>query len=77
MAMRRCNELMQSWVEAMRGDLASRRQAIRAGLRANRIARNREFASVLHSERRLRHVLGSVASPSTPGADNRATLAGG
>ena len=59
-AIRRYNEAMQPWVEAMRADLVSRRLAIRAGLRSNRIARNREYASVLHSGRRLREVLPGI-----------------
>jgi hypothetical protein len=52
---------MQPWVQAVRGELIERRRATREGLRAGRIARNREFASVLHSEIRLRTVLRGVA----------------
>ena len=48
-AIQRYNEGMQPWVEAMRTDLVSRRLAIRAGLRSNRTAGSREYASVLHS----------------------------
>jgi hypothetical protein len=68
---------MQPWVESLRGDLTSRRESIRAALRANRIARNREYASVLHSEGRLREVLGSIANLSIPGTDVRAAVSGG
>src|SRR5262249_4250286 len=48
-----------------------RRQEIVAGLRSNRIARSREFASVLHSEHRLKHVLRDIegALASDAGAD--------
>jgi hypothetical protein len=42
------------------------RRTARAGLRSNRIARSREFASILHSESRLqtvlRHVEGDMAA---------------
>jgi hypothetical protein len=61
-SIRRLNDYMQPWVSAMRADLMSRRLAIRAGLRSNRIAGNREFASVLHSESRLRHVFWGIGS---------------
>jgi hypothetical protein len=62
MAIRRCNEALQSWVEVSRADLIALQARLRAGLRSNRIAQNREFASVLHSSRRLRHVLQGVAN---------------
>ena len=68
-AIRRCNEGMQPWVEAMRTDLVSRRLAIRAGLRSNRTARNREYALVLHSGRRLREVLPGIGDARCPRAD--------
>ena len=54
---RHFNAAMQPWTEEIRGDLVSRRAAIRAGLRSNRIARSREYASVLHPASRLQHVL--------------------
>jgi hypothetical protein len=76
-AIRRSNEAMQPWVESTREALASRRQSIRVALRVNRIARNREYASVLHSEGRLREVLGSIATLSIPGTDVRAAVSGG
>lgn len=56
-AIRRYNQAMQPWIEGMRTDLVSRRRSILAALRSNRIARSREFASVLHSGRRLQQVL--------------------
>jgi hypothetical protein len=76
-AIRRLNDAMQPWVAAMRADLVSRRQAIRAGLRSNRIAGNREFASVLHSGRRLQHILRGIGSALKPGSDGRMTASGG
>jgi hypothetical protein len=67
---------MQSWVEVIREELAERRRATREGLRSNRIARSREFASVLHSGRRLESVLrdiGTALEPaSSPGRDSPA-----
>ncbi len=56
-AIRRHNEAMQPWVMAMRGELVGRRLAIREALRSNRLARSRDFASVLHSRSRLERVL--------------------
>ncbi len=76
-ALRRCNLLMQPWVDAKREGLRSRRQAILAGLRSNRIARNREFAAVLHSSGRLREILGGVGSRSVEGSRPSAPLTGG
>jgi hypothetical protein len=73
---RRLNDAMQRWVQAIRGELIDRRRAIREGFRSNRIARSREFASVLHSESRLEPVLRNVgaarelglgAVPASPG----------
>jgi hypothetical protein len=58
---------MQPWTQAIRGELIERRRTIREGLRAGRIARSREFASVLHSESRLRTVLRGVADVLEPG----------
>jgi hypothetical protein len=75
-AIRRYNDALQPWVEAIRGELAERRHAVREGLRSNRIARSREFASVLHSESRLESVLrgigaalesGTYTGPARPG----------
>jgi YD repeat-containing protein len=76
-AIRRLNDAMQPWVSAMRADLVSRRQAIRASLRSNRIAGSREFASVLHSEQRLRHVFSGLGSGWAPGSDGRMTGSSG
>jgi hypothetical protein len=76
-SIRRLNDSMQPWVSAMRADLMSRRPAIRAGLRSNRIAGNREFASVLHSESRLRHVLWGIGSALKSESDDRKAGPGG
>jgi hypothetical protein len=77
LVIRRTNEAMQPWVEGMRSDLAMRRQTVRAAVRSNRIARNRDFASVLHSGRRLEQVLGSIGRLSLPGTDSLSALTGG
>ncbi len=77
MVIRRTNEAMQPWVEGMRSDLAMRRQTLRAAVRSNRIARNRDFASVLHSGSRLEQVLGSIGRLSLPGTDSLSALSGG
>ena len=63
---RRCNEALQPWVEALRADLLAQQTRLRSGLRTNRIARNREFAFVLHSATRLRHALQSAGSAFGP-----------
>lgn len=76
-ALRRCNLAMQPWVEKEREGLRSRRQAILASLRSNRIARNREFAAVLHSSGRLREILGGVGSRSIEGSGPSAPVTGG
>jgi hypothetical protein len=76
-SIRRLNDAMQPWLSAQRADLMARRLAIRASLRSNRIAGNREFASVLHSEGRLQHVLRGIGSGLSPGSDGREAGSGG
>jgi hypothetical protein len=61
-AIRSYNEALQPGVEALRTELAARQARLRAGLRWNRIGRNREFASVLHSAHGLGRVLRGVAN---------------
>ncbi len=61
-AIRRSNEALQPWVETLRAALVRQRSRVLADLRANRIARSREFASVLHSTQRLPHSLLGVAN---------------
>jgi hypothetical protein len=56
-AVRRCNEGLQPWVEEPRRRLQAERSLLRAGVVRNALARNREYAFVLHSERRLREVM--------------------
>jgi hypothetical protein len=54
LAIRRCNDALKPWVRAINDNLLLRRSEIRRRLRSNRVARNREFSSVIHSEERLR-----------------------
>ncbi|MHB1559285.1 MAG: hypothetical protein ACYC61_17685 [Isosphaeraceae bacterium] len=75
--LRRCNQAMQPWVDVKREGLRVRRQAILACLRSNRIARNREFAAVLHSSGQLREILGGVGSRSVEGSGPSAPVTGG
>ncbi len=65
-ALRRCNEALQPWVETLRADLLARKARLQAGRRSNRIAHNREFASVLHSMRRLRTNLQGLGNETAP-----------
>jgi hypothetical protein len=60
-AIRRLNEALQPEVSAMRDELLESRGGLRNRLRSNRVARNREFSFVLHSRKRLREVLSSIA----------------
>jgi hypothetical protein len=76
-AIRRHNDAMQRWVQAIRGDLVDRRRVIREGLRSNRIARSREFASVLHSESRLESVLRDVGAALESGPAITPAIPGG
>jgi hypothetical protein len=52
---------MQPWLEGLRAELTARQARLQAGLRTHRLARNREFAFVLHSASRLRQTLRDVA----------------
>jgi hypothetical protein len=54
LAIRRCNEALQPSVRELNDGLLLLRSDVRGRLRSNRVARNREFSSVLHSEERLR-----------------------
>jgi hypothetical protein len=54
LAIRRLNEALQAEVRSSNEELLLLRSEVRRRLRSNRVARNREFASVLHSEERLR-----------------------
>ncbi|MGP0069190.1 MAG: hypothetical protein ACLQGP_37020 [Isosphaeraceae bacterium] len=63
-AIRRYNEELQPRVETLRAELVRQKARLLAGLRVNRIARNREFAFVLHSTQRLRHDLLAIANGS-------------
>jgi hypothetical protein len=57
LAIRRCSEALQPWVRASNDELLLLRSEVRRRLRSNRVARNREFSSVLHSEERLRETV--------------------
>jgi hypothetical protein len=61
-AIRRYNEALQPWVETLRAELVRQKARLLSGLRANRVARNREFAFVLHSMQRLRRSLLEIAN---------------
>jgi hypothetical protein len=66
MAIRRYNDALQPWVETLRAELVRQKARLLTGLRSNRIARNREFAIVLHSTQRLRRSLLGVANGIDP-----------
>jgi len=57
---RRCNHALQSFVEDERNGLSALRSAVWERARSNGVARNREFAFVLHSAERLRRVFGET-----------------
>ncbi|MBV8228467.1 MAG: hypothetical protein JO329_00655 [Planctomycetaceae bacterium] len=57
---RRCNEALQSLVLGRRECLDRVRAQILAGMRRNAVARNREYAFVLHSRLRLREAMARV-----------------
>jgi hypothetical protein len=77
LAIRRLNDAMQPWVAEMRAELKARRRVVRAGIRSSRIARSREFASVLHSGHRLQHVLIGVAEAMAAGVGSNRANPGG
>ena len=54
LAIRRYNEALQPAVRASNDELLALRSELRRRLRSNRVARNREFSSLLHSQERLR-----------------------
>ena len=56
-AIRRSNEALQPLVRERRERLLAERTRLRDGLRRNALARNREYAFVLHSGRRLRDAM--------------------
>jgi hypothetical protein len=57
LAIERCNQALQPRVRSLREELRTQRSEIRRRLRSNRIAHNREFSMVLHSEEKLRLTL--------------------
>ncbi len=54
LAIRRSNDALRPWVRAFSENAFSLCAETRRRLRSNRVARNREFSFVLHSEDRLR-----------------------
>jgi hypothetical protein len=66
-AIRRCNEALQPAVASPREALLAERARIAEGLKRNAVARNREYAFVLHSQSRLRAAQARV----TPGSFQR------
>ena len=56
-AIRRSNEAMQSWVSGRRAALEAERSKLVPAVRSAGLARSREYASVLHSETKLRAAL--------------------
>jgi len=62
LAIRRSNNALQPSVQDLADNLLSLRSVTRRRLKSNRVARNREFSFVLHSEARLRQsMLGAAA----------------
>ena len=69
---RRCNHALQPFVEEKRVGLTARRSKVWERARSNRVARNREFAFVLHSAKRLRRLFGeTMIAQSASAADER------
>jgi hypothetical protein len=71
---RRINEALQGAIGAERAALTGRRAELVAGLRTNAVARNREYAFVIHARGRLRGamdraVAGAIDAPEKSGAD--------
>jgi hypothetical protein len=58
LAIRRCNDALQQFVEKKRAELSAARSIFLERVASNRLARNREYAFVLHSEARLRELFG-------------------
>jgi len=56
-SIRRCNEALQPFVADRRAAVEAERQALLASVHRNGVARSREYASVLHSRRKLRRAL--------------------
>lgn len=76
-AIRRLNEAMQPWVMSSRAALNERRRAILEGIRANRVARSREFALVLHSGVQLKQVFDGIGWGLTAASGPGPVISGG
>ena len=78
LAIRRCNDALAPWVSPAHDNLLNFRSEVRRRLRSNRIARNREFSFVLHSEEKLRKSMQQACGrvPGAPGAEMRCPVRG-
>ncbi len=59
---RRINEILQPWVSRAGEELVEEHARLQSGLRWNTVARNREYAFVLHSEAKLRKALAEAGA---------------
>jgi len=66
---RQCNQALQPFVEDERTGLTAVRSEIWERARSNQVARNREFAFVLHSAERLRRLFGETMTGRWGAAD--------
>ncbi|GAC1463557.1 MAG: hypothetical protein NVSMB9_01170 [Isosphaeraceae bacterium] len=60
LAIRRCNEVLQSFVNERKEALLIEREGLSTQVRRNSLARNREYAAILHSKQHLRAALEHV-----------------
>jgi hypothetical protein len=58
---RYCNEALQPWIQSRRQELLRRAAEVSRDMHSAQLARNREFAFVLHSRQRLRHKMAETA----------------
>jgi hypothetical protein len=67
---RHVNEALQEAIGAQRSALTARRELLAAGLRANAVARNREYAFVIHGRSRLREAMARAVPGASVVAEN-------
>jgi hypothetical protein len=65
-AIRGCNEALEPWVRVQRTQLLQLQASMMQRIRSGQIARNREFAAVLHSAPRLREILVGTVEDAWP-----------
>jgi hypothetical protein len=53
---RQCNQALETWIENERTEVSALSSLVSERVRSNRLARNREFAFLLHSAQRLRRL---------------------